>query len=230
MRVLIVEDNSALSEVVAKRLSESGFGPDLATNAEQAERASRTVKYAAIVLDLALPDQDGLVFLRNLRARNDATPVLIATARSALQDRVKGLREGADDYLAKPFALEELEARLHALLRRPTKFLGQALFVGNVSLDGESRQVNVGARILKMRLRETLVLEILMRHEGHVVPRSFFEDQLFGLQGEQGSNNMAIYIHRLRRHLEHAGATVKIRNIRNVGYMLFDEANAQLAA
>ena len=223
MRVLIVEDNRAFAELVAKRLAQSGFDSDQAINVEQAERAIKSVDYAAIVLDLGLPDQDGLVLLRNLRSRNDVTPVLITTARHALEDRVKGLREGADDYLAKPFSVDELVARLQAVLRRPGKLLGHALAAGNVSLDGENHQVNVGARVLTMRLRETLVLEILMRHMGNVVPRHYFEDQLFGLEGEQESNTVDVYVHRLRRQLEEAGATVKVHTIRGVGYMLFDD-------
>jgi len=224
MRVLIVEDNSAFAELVAKRLAQSGFDSDQAISVEQAEIAIKAVDYAAIVLDLGLPDQDGLVLLRNLRARNEATPVLITTARNALEDRVKGLREGADDYLAKPFSVDELIARLHALLRRPGQLLGHALTAGNVSLDGENHQVNVGSRILTMRLRETLVLEILMRHKSNVVPRHYFENQLFGLDGDQDSNTIDVYVHRLRRQLEDAGATVKVHTIRGVGYMLFDEA------
>jgi len=227
MRVLIVEDNSAFAELIAKRLAQSGFDSDQATNVDQAERAIKTVDYAAIVLDLGLPDKDGMVLLRNLRARNEATPVLITTARNALEDRVRGLREGADDYLAKPFSVDELIARLHALLRRPGQLLGQALTAGNVSLDGENHQVNVGTRILTMRLRETLVLEILMRHKSNVVPRHYFEDQLFGLDGDQDSNTIDVYVHRLRKQLEDAGATVKVHTIRGVGYMLFDDVEAR---
>ena len=161
MRVLIVEDNHAFAELVARRLAQSGFDSDQAINIDQAEQALKTVDYAAVILDLGLPDGDGLVLLRSLRARNDATPVLITTARNALHDRVNGLRAGADDYLAKPFSVDELIARLHAVLRRPGKILGQALMAGNVSLDGESRQVNVGPQIVPMRLKETLVLDML---------------------------------------------------------------------
>jgi DNA-binding response OmpR family regulator len=223
MRVLIVEDNTAFAHLVAERLARSGFDSDQMGTVKEAERAISTVDYAAIVLDLGLPDDDGLALLRRLRSRGDATPVLITTARHGLEDRVRGLREGADDYLAKPFSIDELVARLHALLRRPGKLLGHVLTTGNVSLDGDSRQVNVGERVLPMRRRETIVLEILMRHKGNVVPRRYIEDQLFGLEGEQDSNTVDVYIHRLRKQLDDAGATVKVHTIRGVGYMLFED-------
>lgn len=221
MRVLIVEDNNAFAQLVAERMAQSGFDSDKALSVKQAEEAIESVDYAAIVLDLGLPDSDGLTLLRNLRNRGDATPVLITTARNSLEDRVRGLREGADDYLAKPFSIDELIARLHALLRRPGTLLGHVLKAGNISLDSDSHQVNVGDRVQPMRLRETVVLELLMRHKGNVVPRRYFEDQLFGIAGEQESNTVDVYIHRLRKQLDDAGATVQIHTIRGVGYMLF---------
>ncbi|MBV8393325.1 MAG: response regulator transcription factor [Alphaproteobacteria bacterium] len=226
MRVLIVEDNRAFAELVARRLADSGFDSDRAISVEQAEEAIKAVDYAAVVLDLGLPDKDGLELLRGLRSRNDSTPVLITTARNGLDDRVRGLREGADDYLAKPFSVDELVARLHALMRRPGKLLGHVLNAGNVSLDSDNHQVNVGPRVLPMRLRETVVLEILMRHKANVVPRRYFEDQLFGIEGEQDSNTVDVYIHRLRKQLEEAGATVRVHTIRGVGYMLFDDVKS----
>jgi DNA-binding response OmpR family regulator len=226
MRVLIVEDNNEFSELIAKRLGQSGFDSDQTGTVEQAEQAIKTVGYAAIVLDLGLRGNDGLVLLRNLRSRNDATPVVITTARNGLEDRIKGLREGADDYLVKPFSVDELIARLHAVLRRPGTLLRHVLTIGNVSLDSENHQVNVGENVLPMRLRETIVLEILMRYKSSVVPRRFMEDQLFGLGGEQDSNTVDVYIHRLRKQLGEAGATAKVHTIRGVGYMLIEEKDA----
>lgn len=220
MRVLIVEDNSAFAQLIAERMAKSGFDSDKAGSVAQAEAAIKSVDYAAIVLDLGLPDTDGLVLLRQLRQRGDSTPVLITTARNSLEDRVRGLREGADDYLAKPFSIDELIARLHALLRRPGTLIGHTLNAGNVSLDSDNRQLNVSGRVLPMRLREMLVLEILMRHTGSVVPRRYFEDQLFGIAGEQDSNTVDVYIHRVRRQLLDANASVQIHTIRGVGYML----------
>jgi DNA-binding response OmpR family regulator len=223
MRVLIIEDNASFALLVADRLVPSGFESDQASTVVEAQQAIEAVDYAAIVLDLGLPDGDGLALLREMRLNGNATPVLITTARNGLEDRVKGLREGADDYLAKPFSVDELAARLHALLRRPGKLLGDVLTAGNVSLDSAHHQVNIGHRILPMRLRETVVLELLMRHKSSVVPRRFFEDQLFGIEGEQDANTVDVYIHRLRKQLEDAGATATIHTVRGVGYMLLDD-------
>jgi DNA-binding response OmpR family regulator len=223
MRVLIIEDNASFALLVAERLVPSGFESDQACTVAEAQLAIEAVDYAAIVLDLGLPDGDGLSLLRELRLGGNATPVLITTARNGLEDRVKGLREGADDYLAKPFSVDELAARLHALLRRPGKLLGDVLTAGNVSLDSAHHQVNIGDRILPMRLRETVVLELLMRHKSSVVPRRFFEDQLFGIEGEQDANTVDVYIHRLRKQLDDAGATATIHTVRGVGYMLLDD-------
>ena len=178
------------------------------------------MKYAAIVLDLGLPDEDGLALLRDMRRKHDTTPVLVLTARDGVSDRVTGLREGADDYLAKPFAMEELVARLQALLRRPGNLLGRLLTFGNVSLDTEGRQVFVGGTARAFPARETAVLEILLRRGGNVAPKRLFEDQLFGLSGDVGSNAVEVYVHRLRKMLGDAGARVKIHTVRGVGYLM----------
>ena len=143
MRVLLVEDNTELVSLLKKGLSQSGFSADSVGTVGDAAHVLATMQYAAIVLDLGLPDEDGLTLLRDMRRRGDSTPVLVLTARDGVSDRVTGLREGADDYLAKPFAMEELVARLQALLRRPGNLLGQLLTFGNVALDTEGRQVFV---------------------------------------------------------------------------------------
>lgn len=220
MRILIVEDTKTFGEFIAQRLEKVGIDSDLVLTAEQAERALAQVKYAAIILELGLPDGDGLDLLRALRTRRDKTPVVITSARHGLEDRVRGLREGADDYLAKPFSLDELAARLQAVLRRPPVLAGKALWAGNVSLDPESRLVQVKGQLQEVRLRKTLVLELLMCQFGQVVRRDVFLDRLFGLDGEQSSGVLDIYIHRLRRVLSDAGATVAIYTVHGVGYMM----------
>src|SRR3977135_531008 len=140
MRLLLVEDNEELARILAQRLREAGYEADLLTMAADARIAVTTTRYAAMVLDLGLPDGDGLSILREIRQRKDPVPVLVLTARGGVQDRVSGLRSGADDYLVKPCALEELVARLEALLRRPGQLLGRSLQVANLAFDTESRQ------------------------------------------------------------------------------------------
>jgi len=220
MRILLVEDNGDLVSLIVKGLERSGFSADSVGNAADADHAHVAIRYAAIVLDLGLPDEDGLSWLRAVRARGDSTPVLVLTARDGVTDRVTGLRAGADDYLVKPFAMEELIARLRALLRRSNNLLGQCLTLGNVALDTEGRQVTVDGRVRPFSSRETAVLEILLRRCGNVAPKRLFEDHLFGLTDEVGSNAVEVYIHRLRRMLADSGATVQVHTVRGVGYML----------
>ena len=221
MRVLLVEDNERLSDLLVAGLGAAGFATDAVATMAEASAALATTRYAAVVLDLGLPDGDGLDLLRELRNRGDPTPVLALTARSGLQDRVTGLRSGADDYLAKPFAFEELIARLQALLRRPGSLLGASLILGNVTFETEGRQIFIGGRPQFFSARETGVLEVLLRRSGHVVSKKLVEDHLFGLtSSEVGSNAVEVYVHRLRKQLGEAGATVRIHTIRGVGYLI----------
>jgi DNA-binding response OmpR family regulator len=220
MRLLVVEDNEALAELLTKGLNTAGFATDVVTSARDAREGLAMTRYAAIVLDLGLPDEDGLAVLRDLRARQDATPVLVLTARGGVNDRVAGLRGGADDYLVKPFAFEELVARVQALLRRPGELLGRSLRVGNVAFDTEARQVFVDDKPQLFSAREVAVLEILMRRSGRVVPKKLVEDQLFGLSIDVGSNAIEVYVYRLRKQLADSGATVQIHTIRGVGYLI----------
>jgi DNA-binding response OmpR family regulator len=220
MRLLVVEDNLELAELLRKGLAVAGLAADVVNNAADAHSALATTHFAAVVLDLGLPDGDGLAVLREIRERKDTTPVLVLTARSGVRDRVTGLRSGADDYLVKPFAFEELVARIQALLRRPGDLLGQALNVGNVAFDIEARQVFVDQQPQFFSAREMAVLEILMRRSGRVVAKKLVEDHLFGLSSDGGSNAVEVYIHRLRKQLADAGARVQIHTIRGVGYLI----------
>jgi two-component system response regulator TctD len=226
MRVLLVEDSEELVALLKKGLAQGGFLADAVGTAADADHALSAMRYAAVVLDRGLPDADGLSLLRDLRRRGDATPVLVLTARDGVSDRVTGLREGADDYLAKPFAMEELIARLQALLRRSDNLLGRQLTFGNVALDTEGRQVSVGGVVRPFPARETAVLEILLRRSGNVAPKRLFEDHLFGLSGDVGSNAVEVYVHRLRKMLADAGATVKVHTVRGVGYLLSEDKSA----
>jgi two-component system response regulator TctD len=226
MRVLIVEDNTTYARLVVERFARSGFDADIATTVAEAHRATLQLDYSAIILDLGLPDRDGMEFLREFRDQGKTTPVLIVTARNRLADRISGLRAGADDFLSKPFSMDELLARLHAVLRRPG---GQsdAIVLGNVSIDVNPHQLKVSGTLLPIRLREIAIMELLIRHQGTVVTRRVIEGHLFGFSGDQESNAIDVYIHRLRRQLAEAGATTEIHTIRGVGFMLTETKQSE---
>ena len=223
MRLMLVEDNSRLSALLAKGLSSAGFVVDHMKTASEAREALAIARYSAVVLDLGLPDEDGLEVLRSMRRVGDATPVPILTARGGLKDRVGGLQAGADDYLSKPFELEELVARLRALQRRPPQMLSVVLSLGNLQFDTAARQMLVDGKPRLLSARETAVLEVLMHRPGHVVSKQIVEDQLFGLDHEVGSNAVEVYVHRLRKQLAEAGATVLIHTVRGVGYFIAEQ-------
>lgn len=217
MRVLLVEDSGELCDLLTKGLTTLGFDVDVAASAASASAALASTHFAAVILDLGLPDADGISVLHALRARHDRTPVIVLTARSAIRHRVETLQSGADDYLIKPFAFDELVVRLRALLRRPGDFLGLSLRLGDVVLDTEARQVFVGERAQFFSAREIDVLELLLRRSGQVVAREELEN---GLATERGSNAVEVYMHRVRKQLAEASAKVRIHTIRGVGYVI----------
>lgn len=223
MRLLVVEDNKQLAELLAKGLRTAGYQADFLATVAEARTALMTTSYAAMVLDLGLPDGDGLSILRELRHRKDPLPVLVLTARGGLQDRVNGLRSGADDYLVKPFALEELVARLEAQLRRPGQLLGNLLRMANLEFDTRNRQASIDDQPQVLSSRETAVLELLMRGKGRVVSKTQVEDHIFGLSADVASNAVEVYVHRLRKQLSEKGAKVRIHTIRGVGYLIAEE-------
>ena len=220
MRLLIVEDNLELAEALQTSFLRRSIATDHAASALDAELLLRSVRYAAVILDLGLPDGDGLTVLAALRRRKDHLPVLVLTARSSVQDKVKGLDAGADDYLVKPFDFAELQARLDAIMRRQGGYLDCALEVGNVGFNTTTREIFVAGEPVSLSVRETELLELLLRRQGRVVPKRVAEDQLFGASEGLGSNAIEVYAHRLRKRLEQRGATVRIDTVRGVGYML----------
>ena len=220
MRVLIVEDESRIREIIAAALRKAGFVVDPVSTANDADHALQGVAYDAMVLDLGLPDQDGLRVLEKARTTGNGLPILILTARDSVEDRVLGLDTGADDYLVKPFAIAELIARLNALLRRPGGALGTVLTAGNVVLDTRGRDVKVADIPLGLHRRETSLLELLMRRLGRVVPRDVLEEKLYGFEEEVDSNAVPVHIHFLRKKLAEVGATVDIHTVRGIGYLL----------
>jgi DNA-binding response OmpR family regulator len=220
VRLLLVEDNERFAALLKQGLAGSGFTVDVLPTAKDASGALDTGRWDIVVLDRGLPDADGLDVLARMRRQADTTPVLILTAHGSLKDRVTGLQSGADDYLVKPFALEELVARLQALLRRPGNLLGLALKLGNVTLDTVARQVFVDDRPISFSAREIAVLEHLLRRSGRVVAKTLLENSLYGPAQEVGSNAVEVHVHRLRRHLAETGASVQVHTVRGVGYMI----------
>jgi DNA-binding response OmpR family regulator len=223
MRLLIIEDNEQLAELLVKGLQTAGYDTDVLATAAEAHAALLTVSYAGLILDLGLPDGDGLAVLRELRHCKNPLPVLVLTARGGLDDRVTGLRSGADDYLVKPFALEELVARLEAQLRRSGQMLGNLLRIGNLEFDSRNKQATINDEPQVLSARETAVLELLMRGKGRVVSKKQVEDHIFGLSGDVASNAVEVYVHRLRKQLSEKGAKVTIHTIRGVGYLIAEE-------
>nr|WP_276588985.1 MULTISPECIES: response regulator transcription factor [unclassified Sphingomonas] len=217
---MLVEDDPELAAALGAALGRHGHSSDHARTAEDALLMLNAVHYAAVLLDLGLPGEDGFAVLRALRQGANPVPVIVTTARSGVGDRISGLDAGADDYLVKPFAVDELLARLRAVLRRRVPFQGATLALGDLRYDAASRELRVGDALVPLSARETELAELLVRRAGHVVGKRLVEDQLFGLTDSLGSNAVEVYIHRLRRKIEQAGAGVKIETIRGVGYMM----------
>lgn len=217
MRILLVEDHPELCEWVAKSLRQAGYAVDTTDRGDHAEHHLLTSEYDGVLLDLSLPGKDGLDVLRSLRARGSRVPVLVFTARGSVDDRIKGLNLGADDYLPKPFELAELEARLKALLRRsagqnPEVRLGELVF------DSVSRLPTVNGTVLSLTPRELAVLEALLARIGRPVARDALFEKVFSLDKDARSEAIEIYVHRLRKKLE--GSGVQITTVRGLGYMI----------
>jgi DNA-binding response OmpR family regulator len=220
MRLLVVEDEARIAEIVKRALERAGFVVDAVSLTADAREALSLTAYDAAILDLGLPDGDGLRLLAELRAARNPVPVLVLTARDAVEARVSGLDAGADDYLVKPFAMPELIARTKALLRRPGGALGRTLEAGNVVFDTLGRDVRVGGAAVPMPRRECAILEHLMRRLGRVVPKTVLEEKLYGIDDELESNAIPVHVHHLRRKLVEAGATAEIHTVRGIGYLL----------
>ncbi|AGH97433.1 response regulator transcription factor [Micavibrio aeruginosavorus] len=220
MRLLLIEDDELLSQFIAAGLHQAGYESDCAFTADEALALVRTQSYDLIITDLGLPDQDGLTLLKKIREHNKNIPVLILTARQGVDDKVKGLDLGADDYLPKPFEMPELTARVRALLRRPAQALDAVITVGNLALDTNAHTASVINSPMKLTRREIDLLEQLMRNNGKVVSKELIESRLYSY-GEQGSSNsIEVLVHRLRKKLDDAGADVQIATLRGLGYVL----------
>ncbi|HLS55868.1 MAG TPA: response regulator transcription factor [Zeimonas sp.] len=222
MRVLLVEDDRMIGQAVQTALRQDGYAVDWVRDADTADTALATGGFDLVLLDLGLPGRDGVALLRAVRARRDATPVLIVTARDDVHDRVAGLDAGADDYLVKPFDLDELGARMRALLRRSAG-RGESVFEHRgVRVDPATREVSRDGAAITLSPREFAVLEALMLRPGAVLSRAQLEDRLYGWGESVESNAVEVYIHGLRRKLGHDF----IQNVRGVGYFV-PKADAQ---
>jgi two-component system response regulator QseB len=216
MRLLLVEDDSMIGESVRKGLQQDGFAVDWVQDGRAAEVALETIPYDTLLLDLGLPRKAGLDVLAALRRRGNPIPVLILTARDAVADRVKGLDAGADDYLVKPFDLEELAARIRALLRRKSGRADPVIQVGNLLLNPATHEASLDGKPVTLSAREFGLILALAERPGVVLSRAQLEEKLYGWDHEVESNTVEVYVHSLRRKL---GANL-IRNVRGVGYMV----------
>lgn len=225
MRILIIEDDPVLADGLTRSLKAADYAVDCLGDGAEADHVLSGQDYDLVILDLGLPRLDGFEVLRRLRRRGSRTPVLVLTARDAVEDRVKGLDLGADDYLAKPFDLAELEARLRALIRRGQSGGGSIIEHGALKLDTAGRRATLDGVPLELSARELGVLEVLMLRSGRVVNKEQLAEKLYGWDEEVGANAIEVYVHRLRRKLEPAGVT--IRTIRGLGYLLEKPGHAR---
>ncbi len=220
MRILLVEDDKLLGDGVRAGLGQSGFSVDWVRDGIAGELALRTGEYAGVVLDLGLPRLSGLDLLQRLRHGGNKVPVLILTARDRVEDRIKGLDSGADDYLIKPFDLDELAARLRALVRRSSGEAAPKLRVGEIELDPAARCVNFRGRPVELSVREFTLLQELMLNAGRVLSREQLAQKLYAWGEEIESNAIEVHVHHLRRKL----APELLRTVRGVGYLMPREA------
>ena len=224
MRLLLVEDNPQLAELVQDGLTRQGFASDRCGSLKEARAARRAASYDLVLLDLGLPDGDGMNLVRQLRQANDPTPILIITARGGLNDRLIGLDGGADDYVVKPFEIAELAARCRALLRRPGSSLGVVLQLGNVALDSTTRTVTVNEQRIETPPREVALLELLLRRAEQVVRRNQLEESLYSFGEDVTPNALESAVSRLRKRLAAAGANVVVRTAHGIGYAIFQQS------
>ena len=220
MRMLVVEDDPSLLKTVARRLKESGYGVDSAKDGEEGLRLAEIVEYDCIILDLMLPVLDGLTVLKKLRARKIATPVLILTAKDAVEDRVKGLDTGADDYLVKPFSFDELLARVRALLRRRGEDREVVLRIDDLTLDTTTHVATRAGKEIELTAKEYAILEYLMRNKGILLTRSQIIEHVWHYDFDYTSNVVEVYIRYLRRKVDEGFTYKLIHTVRGSGYML----------
>ena len=216
MRILLIEDDLLIGDGIKAGLGKLGFPVDWFTNGRQGELALETTEYDAVILDLTLPDKDGLDILKNWRSSGHTVPVLVLTARSTLDQKIEGLDRGADDYLPKPFALEELAARLRALVRRNHQIAAPVLSHGNVTLDPSTREVCKDGNPVTMSPKEIALVELFLLNKNNILSKNLIEEKLYLWGEEVSSNTVEFHIHHVRRKL----GPDFIKTIRGIGYKL----------
>jgi DNA-binding response OmpR family regulator len=220
MRLLLIEDNERLGQLIRDGLTKNGLAVDWQQTLEDGEATLEAAAFDLLLLDLGLPDGDGLDLIRRLRRASDTIPILVLTARGGLRDRITGLDAGADDYLIKPFDISELSARCRALLRRPVQGLTPVLSVGKLTFDTSSRQAAYDGAQIELSRREAGLLEVLMRRAGAVLTKQALEDAVYDFNEPVTPNAVEVGISRLRRKLDDAGAKDLLHNVRGVGYIV----------
>lgn len=224
MKLLLVEDDRKMADLLHQGLKEKGFAVDAAADGDTGLSLAIGTEYDAIVLDLMLPGRSGLEILKALRARKRVTPVLVLSARSAVEDRIRGLDLGADDYLAKPFSFDELIARLRAITRRPPVEPKTVLVAADLELDTVRHEVRRGGRTVELSAKEFALLEYLLRKKGTVVTRSMILDRVWDLDYDGGSNLVEVYINYVRKKIDHDFEPKLIQTVRGSGYVLKEPA------
>jgi len=220
MKILVVEDDRTVGHYVLRGLIEQGFQAELVGDGSEALSAASQGNYDLVILDLRLPGMTGFEVLRTLRDRGNTSPVLVLTAQDAVDFKVQALRAGADDYVTKPFAFEELLARVEALGRRPKQIAPRSLRVGDLELDLGTREVTRGGRRLELTPKEYAVLEYLMRHVGRVMSRTLITEYAWDYHFDPGTNIVDVVINRLRKKVDSGHATKLIHTVRGVGYVI----------
>lgn len=224
MRVLLVEDDAQITEYIRKGLAQVGYAVDAVASADAALRSRETTGYDAAIVDVMLPGMQGTELISELRARGDGIPVLILSAKQSVDDRVEGLRSGADDYMVKPFAFSELVERLRALQRRADHTsVDRTLTAGDLVLDTYDRTVTRGTRTVELRPREFALLELLVRNKGRTVPKAIILERVWNFDFDPQTNVVDVLVHRLRKRIEAPGGTRLIHTVRGVGYRLKQE-------
>ena len=225
MRILIVEDEAGVAGFIEQGLTEAGYAVDVARDGAEGLDYALAFAYDVIVLDIMLPKMNGLEMLREIRNRRVKSPVLLLTARDGVDDRVRGLDVGADDYLVKPFAFPELLARIRALLRRPPLQSGNLLSINDLEMDLTQREVRRAGRRIELSPREFSLLELLLRHPNHVLTRTQIVEHVWNFDFFTDTNVVDVYIGYLRRKIDHGFDAQLIQTVRGVGYRLSEEKN-----